>query len=283
MATRCGVSEAACSAQFANDHECVLAAFETGLERLCEIVNKATAVSGGDWLNRARAGVVAFLGFLDDEPAWGRFLICDLPVENGPLRVECAARVLGVLTSLLDDASPTVIGEFSPEPQITSELVIGGAVSVVGTHIREGETGSLVELAPQLMSFIVQPYLGQEVARCELRGLSVDQERVEHGTPVRSTYRTARVLRAIGEAPRSSNREVAAAAGLKDEGQTSKLLRRLEAKGLVENVGLGHVFGEPNAWVLTGTGRDVADLNAHELRAPSSARRGAHRSARGTA
>ena len=72
------------------------------------------------------------------------------------------------------------------------------------------------------------------------------------------TYRTARVLTAIaelggrGSAP--SNREVADAAGISDEGQISRLLRRLESRGWVENSGEGHTKGKPNAWSLTPAG-----------------------------
>jgi DNA-binding MarR family transcriptional regulator len=83
---------------------------------------------------------------------------------------------------------------------------------------------------------------------------------------MRLTYRTIRVLLAIaelggrgstdGRAP--SNREVAAAAGIADQGQISKLLARLQALGVVENTGGDHAKGEPNAWSLTSKGRDVA-------------------------
>ena len=72
---------------------------------------------------------------------------------------------------------------------------------------------------------------------------------------MRPTYRTTRVLSAIAASPRSSNREIADAAGLRDEGQTSKLLSRLEQRGLVENVGLGAAYGEPNEWLLTASGQ----------------------------
>jgi hypothetical protein len=71
------------------------------------------------------------------------------------------------------------------------------------------------------------------------------------------------VLRAIDAAPGSSNREVAQRAELSDEGQTSKLLGRLERRGLIENVGLGAAYGEPNAWLLTGDGRQVVTAIGH--------------------
>jgi DNA-binding PadR family transcriptional regulator len=37
----------------------------------------------------------------------------------------------------------------------------------------------------------------------------------------------------------------------------SKLLRRLENAGLIENHGEGQVRGEPNAWQLTAQGQGV--------------------------
>jgi hypothetical protein len=78
---------------------------------------------------------------------------------------------------------------------------------------------------------------------------------------VHPTYRTLRVLVAIGElAERGSppnNREIAAAAGITDEGQASKMLKRLERLGLLENRGVGAVHGKPNAWGLTAKGNVV--------------------------
>ena len=68
------------------------------------------------------------------------------------------------------------------------------------------------------------------------------------------------MLRAIAQAPYSNNREIAQAAGLADEGQTSKLLARLERQGVIENVGIGAARGEPNAWLLTPSGRRAVEL-----------------------
>ena len=77
---------------------------------------------------------------------------------------------------------------------------------------------------------------------------------------MRRTYRTWQVLGAIsdltcarpGAGP--SNREIAAAAGIEDEGQTSRLLKRLEGHCLIENTGVGHARGGANAWGLTVEG-----------------------------
>ena len=53
-----------------------------------------------------------------------------------------------------------------------------------------------------------------------------------------------------------SNLEVARAAGVKDQGQISKLLARLQAHGLLENTGGGYPAAG-NAWRLTSRGEEI--------------------------
>jgi AcrR family transcriptional regulator/DNA-binding MarR family transcriptional regulator len=76
----------------------------------------------------------------------------------------------------------------------------------------------------------------------------------------RLTTRTHLVLQAVGELAggesHPSNREIAHVAGVKDPGQISKLLARLESRGLLLNTG-GVTQGVSNAWQLTPRGREV--------------------------
>jgi hypothetical protein len=239
-----------------------LAAFEDALGRLSETVSEA-AGRERSWLSRVRAGLVALLGFFDDEPERGRFLLAAERVGDG-VGVECERRLLGVLSGLLDDGAPQALGELTRDPQLTSELIAGGVFSVVRTCMLErseagdGAARALVELAPELMAFIVRPYLGQAAASVELSGRPAPlEERGVGGRRLYATRRTRLVLSAIASAPRSSNREVAQAAGLADEGQTSKLLRRLAERGWIENVGFGQQGGRSNAWLLTSRGERV--------------------------
>jgi hypothetical protein len=73
---------------------------------------------------------------------------------------------------------------------------------------------------------------------------------------IRMTYRTGRVLVAIATNPGASNRQVMDGAGITDEGQASKLLKRLAGFGVIENTG-SHAPGEANAWQLTARGVEV--------------------------
>ena len=82
-------------------------------------------------------------------------------------------------------------------------------------------------------------------------------------TPVdfRLTVRTHMVLTAIAELSEQgsdpSNRQISDAAGIRDQGQISKLLARLESHGLLHNTG-GQTLGIPNAWQLTAHGQEIA-------------------------
>ena len=65
------------------------------------------------------------------------------------------------------------------------------------------------------------------------------------------------MLDTIASEPGASNRHIADTSGIADEGQMSRLLRRLEGCELIENEGEGHTKGEPNAWALTERGQAI--------------------------
>jgi AcrR family transcriptional regulator len=249
---------------FSSLEECYRAAYEQGLDRLSRAIADATGREHG-WLERVRVGMVALLGFFDDEPSWARLLVLDTPVGAG-LTLDCRRQLHDVLGRLLDRDGG--IGEVDAQPMLasslTGELTVGGVFSVIRTNMLEDHAGKLVELAPSLTTFIAVQYgfpvsVGEGIAAGAMCARSTGISRAAQ-LPVRATHRTTLVLRAIAGAPYSNNREVAQAAGLADEGQTSKLLARLESRGVIENVGVGAERGEPNAWLLTGLGRRAIEL-----------------------
>ena len=75
---------------------------------------------------------------------------------------------------------------------------------------------------------------------------------------IRVTYRTAGILVAIAECPDLTNRALARAVGVRDEGQMSKLLKRLERAGVIYNSSPRSSKTGPNAWRLTQLGNDAA-------------------------
>jgi AcrR family transcriptional regulator len=147
---------------------------------------------------------------------------------------------------------------------------VGGA-RAIGARVGGARAGGqpMVALLGPLMGMIVLPYLGQAAAAHETARPGPRRRRVAppSGDPLREldmrlTYRTVRVLLAIGElvahGSGPSNRRVAEAADVTDQGQISKLLARLEHLGLIANTGAGGpARGEPNIWRLTQKGAEI--------------------------
>jgi hypothetical protein len=69
-------------------------------------------------------------------------------------------------------------------------------------------------------------------------------------------YRSCKVLTVIAAQPGASNREVADAAEVSDQGQISRILARLQNLGLIHNPGEWRL-GERHVWRLTARGKRV--------------------------
>jgi AcrR family transcriptional regulator len=270
VVARSGVSRRTFYELFNDREDCFLAAFDEAVEHAAARVVPAFEQAGG-WVERVRAGLRALLEFLDDEPGLGRLAIVDA-LGAGPVALERRTRVVGVLIDAVDQrrCDRSKIGQRAPRTlkRFTAEGIVGAVLAVLHARLTEPERRSMVGLLGPLMGLIVLPYEGRTVAERETRR-PAPRRRPAAPAPVdplrdlemRLTYRTVRVLVAIatlgGRGSDPSNREVADAAGVTDQGQISKLLVRLEHLGLIANMGEGHMRGEPNAWRLTPKGRDV--------------------------
>jgi DNA-binding MarR family transcriptional regulator len=252
---------------FDSVHECLLAAFDQGLARVSRLVEEAAKCAQG-WHERMRAALSALLVFFDEEPGWARLLLCELHIDaaDDDGRRQQTLRTLARALETGAQVEASSASWFVPWPELTAELVVGGVVAVLRKRVLEGSHEPFVELAPSLMAFIMAQYPGSSTKLTEdgTRAAN-DLESRPRRLPVRVTYRTTRVLKAISDAAGLSNRDIAEAAGLTDEGQTSRLLRRLEERGLVQNVGVGHTYGGANAWLLTPYGERVLEATRHSL------------------
>ena len=261
VVARAGISRRTFYELFEGREGCFLAAFDEAVERAASRMVEAYG-SGGRWRERVRASLTALLEFLDDEPGMGRLVIVET-LGAGPKALERRSRVLAQIITAVDEGRREVKGG-SGLPPLTAEGVVGAVLAVIHARLLEGHPERLVGLLNQLMSMIVLPYLGPAAARRELKrpvpkasaGVHTNKRDPLRELEMRLTYRTVRVLMAVGAHPGASNRQIGDAAGVSDQGQISKLLARLKRLGLIENTGPGSP-GEPNAWRLTETGRDV--------------------------
>jgi AcrR family transcriptional regulator len=275
---RAGVSRRTFYDLFDDREACFLAVLEDAIERLSQRVRPACA-SQSRWRERMRMAFAAMLGFFEEEPALARTCIVET-LKAGPLVIERRRQILDVLISAVDQGRGEAKKRTGPPP-LTADSTVGGALSVIHARVLDcspavgglqtGEEGfpGLLDLLNPLMSMIVHPYLGSAAAHAELNRPVPQTMPKSDGhfptpvqdpfrdLPIRITFRTARVLATIAAQPGASNREIGDAAGIPDQGQISKLLRRLAAYGLIENHGHGHAKGEPNAWQLTNHGHTI--------------------------
>jgi AcrR family transcriptional regulator/DNA-binding MarR family transcriptional regulator len=281
---RAGVSRRTFYELFQGREDCFLAAFDWGTARARELVVEACG-SQRSWRDQVRHGLAALLAFLDAEPELARVCVIEA-LGAGKLVLERRARILEELTGVLDGHAPKARG--GPAPLITAEGVIGGAFSVLHGRLLEqrhaessgSDAAPLMVLHGQLMALIALPYLGPRTAGEELvrsapelpprevadpsekdtaRSRRAEGGRLLERLDMRLTYRTVRCLLYIGEHPGCSNREITQGADISDEGQASKLLKRLERVGLVAN-SKPRRPGYANYWTLTPHGEQVLSV-----------------------
>jgi AcrR family transcriptional regulator len=247
---------------------CFLAAFEQALERIGESVLPAYEQQER-WRDRIRAGLEGLLVLFDEQPWLARLCVIETP-KGGPAVLARRRQILDALAVAVDEGRREARGGSGP-PALTAESTVGGVLAVIHARLLDPDAGPLVQLVAPLTGMIVHPYLGRAASRREMERPGAGENGTSQRTPrhrgpesagadpfrdlrLRFTYRTARVLATIAAHPGASNRQVGEDAGVSDQGQISKLLKRLERAGLVENDGPGRESGEPNAWQLTTRG-----------------------------
>jgi AcrR family transcriptional regulator len=255
---------------FANREECMLAVLDDTCARIAAAL-ESSEIERLAWRERVRVGLATILTFFDSEPALARVCLSQA-LRGGPRVIERRERILGQLAAVLDEGRRQGARGREHGPLIAEGLV-GATFAIVHARVQHQQREPLVGLLGELMSLIVLPYLGPAVARREqqrqappavmdIRSRAAASEPAAadplRDVPMRLTYRTARVLEGVGEHPGASNRVIGEYAGITDQGQISKLLARLERLELLAKSGAGHAKGEPNAWLLTARGAQVA-------------------------
>ncbi len=274
VVARSGVSRRTFYEIFHDREDCFLAAFDDALGHVAAAVVPAYERES-TWSAAMRSGLTALLECFEHDPSLGRLLVVE-SLAAGPGAVGRRQGVIARIIPIVEQGRNDARALAQDEGALTAEGVVGAVLSVLHARLVQPDPGSLMELAGPLVGMIVLPYLGAAAARREIarpaprasaNGRVAARTDPLQELPMRLTYRTMRVLVSVAEHPGSSNRTIGTHAGIGDQGQASKLLARLHKLGLVENQGGDPARGEPNAWVLTSTGRQVhssiADLGSH--------------------
>lgn len=144
-----GVSTSTFYKHFGNLWDCLLAAYVSTADRLCESIE--AACSARDPRSEPfETGIDAALSFLASEPAQARLLSAQPPLEAVAIaaaRRRLIERLAEMLRNGLDSGDAV-------RPPGLDERLIAATLAFVGTRISCGETERLIELGPELTAIL---------------------------------------------------------------------------------------------------------------------------------
>jgi AcrR family transcriptional regulator len=158
---RAGVSRATFYEHFENREACLLAAFDDGGEELQRRMSEAT--QSGEWPERVRAGLGAFVDYCASEPALARTCLVE-SVTAGPVAMERYERALTKFAPLFREGRDHLEEGAGELPDDLEDLIIGGIVWMVHQRLLRNEIDEIPGLLPTMLEFALVPYLGEEQA-----------------------------------------------------------------------------------------------------------------------
>jgi AcrR family transcriptional regulator len=275
---RAGVSRKTFYDTFSGREDCFLALLEQTIAQAAFVVGAAYDDSR-HWRTGIRSALSSLLVLMQREPALARLWLVEA-LKGGDRVLARRAQAVGHLANLIGEGRAATKSAYEP-PDAVAEGVVGGVLEILHARVLSSSDAPLTDLLGPLMYMIVLPYLGERVARGELdkpgpKATPSEPDRAPatggdplEGLDMRLTYRTVRVLVVIGARPGASNREIAEASCVIDQGQISKLLSRLARLELIENRGPGQANGGANAWQLTQRGKYLVKATQPPMSLPA--------------
>jgi AcrR family transcriptional regulator len=156
-----GVSRKTFYELFSSKEDCFLATYDMLLATLLgDTARGFQSRPGAPWAERIAAGLGELLGDLAEHPDEARFAIVEV-LAAGPKALARRDAALRQFTGFLDAGRAETSVEL---PGITSLSIAGGVNELLYSEILHGATASLPSRLPDLMFWIVLPFLGPERA-----------------------------------------------------------------------------------------------------------------------
>lgn len=156
-----GVSRKTFYELFSSKEDCFLATYDMLLATLLgDTARGFQSKAGAPWAERIAAGLGELLGDLAEHPDEARFAIVEV-LAAGPKALARRDAALRQFTGFLDAGRAETSVEL---PGITSLSIAGGVNELLYSEILHGATASLPSRLPDLMFWIVLPFLGPERA-----------------------------------------------------------------------------------------------------------------------
>ena len=152
-----GMSKATFYEHFANKEECLVALFEYVSGTVLQALVEAARGAGGDYQDRHRAGLRAFLEIAESNPSMAQAIIVET-VGAGPRVAERRDRALNTIAQVM--YAETVRGaERTGGPAFASAdeafAIAGATFELVSRQLRTGQPARLLDLEPLVQRLIV--------------------------------------------------------------------------------------------------------------------------------
>ena len=146
---------------FDSAEACFLAAFDTVLEHVRRLIDAAAAPCP-TWPERVIAALRAALQFAASRPDLARFCLIEPLTATPAIAIRHREALLEFVPLLA--AGRDCVSTERALPASTEESLLGGLLSAASRPLLAGETSSLPGLLPDLVEFVLSPYLGAERA-----------------------------------------------------------------------------------------------------------------------
>lgn len=151
---RAGVARKTLYDNFEGKEEVFLAAFDAGCDEVLRRVKEGGADADGEWQERIEGGLAAFLGFVAEQPTLARMCMIE-SLSATPETTKRYEDALEVFVELTRQALP----QDERLPDTIAETLVGGVAWIVYQQIRRGEAERAEDLLPELIEFMMAPYL----------------------------------------------------------------------------------------------------------------------------
>ena len=161
-----GVSRKTFYEQFDDKEDCFLAAYDIAVSVLLRGTAKAFEASPERaWAERLRVGLSAFLRIISEQPAAAKFCIVDA-LAAGPKALARRDAAVRQFTGFIDAGRAETDREL---PGITALSLAGGINELLYSDILDGGSAGLPSRLPEIVYWIIQPFLGSDRAEQERR------------------------------------------------------------------------------------------------------------------
>jgi AcrR family transcriptional regulator len=152
---RAGVARKTLYDNFDGKEEVFLGALDSAIDEMAARIDEACTAAGEDRADRVTAGLDVFLGYVAENPAIARMCIVEA-MSATPTSAERYDTAIERFVLLLRGSGPSGSGL----PETTEETLVGGVAWILHQEIRRGRAEQALDLMPQLLDFVLSPYLG---------------------------------------------------------------------------------------------------------------------------